>query len=221
MNESIRNQIAALEELRLPDLQSRYAEVLGEETRAPNRAFLIRRITEALEAQAATEPEPPPDDAAAEPDEAERSEASLGPTAAPPEPEALIAMEPTATPNDEATPTAIKLSKLDLPTLQARYLEAVGRPTGSDDSAYLIWKIRQAEKGKIPVGPRPERRAAVDAQEHRVLPLRMDAELVARLDEARERLGLKSRMDLFRRALQSYLSTAGEHEVAALFALET
>lgn len=50
MNDSIRTQIEALHDMRLPELQARYAEVLGEETRAPNRTFLIRRITEALEA---------------------------------------------------------------------------------------------------------------------------------------------------------------------------
>ena len=36
MNKEIRKQVKALEKLRLPELQARYAEVLGEETRAPN-----------------------------------------------------------------------------------------------------------------------------------------------------------------------------------------
>jgi metal-responsive CopG/Arc/MetJ family transcriptional regulator len=53
-----------------------------------------------------------------------------------------------------------------------------------------------------------------------VLPLRMEADLVAKLDEARERLGLKSRMELFRRALGVYLEGAGEAEVGALFGAE-
>jgi Tfp pilus assembly PilM family ATPase len=39
------------------------------------------------------------------------------------------------------------------------------------------------------------------------------------MDEARVRLGLKSRMDLIRRALHAYLDQAGEREVAALFAV--
>jgi hypothetical protein len=47
-----------------------------------------------------------------------------------------------------------------------------------------------------------------------VLALRMEADVVARLDEARERLGLKTRMDLFRKSLADYLAAAGEHEVA-------
>jgi len=54
----------------------------------------------------------------------------------------------------------------------------------------------------------------------KVLPLRMEADLVAQLDEARERLGLKSRMELFRRALHAFLGEQGEAEIAALFAAE-
>ena len=38
------------------------------------------------------------------------------------------------------------------------------------------------------------------------------------LDEARERLGLSSRMELLSRAVQSYLDQQSEAEVAALFA---
>jgi metal-responsive CopG/Arc/MetJ family transcriptional regulator len=48
----------------------------------------------------------------------------------------------------------------------------------------------------------------------------MDAELVAKLDEARERLGLKSRMELLRRSIHLFLAREGEAEVAALFAPE-
>ena len=34
-----------LDRLRLPELQQRFRDVIGEETRCPNRTFLIRRIT--------------------------------------------------------------------------------------------------------------------------------------------------------------------------------
>ncbi|MEZ4265477.1 MAG: ribbon-helix-helix protein, CopG family [Myxococcota bacterium] len=104
--------------------------------------------------------------------------------------------------------------------LQARYVEVVGRPTGSTNASYLIWRVRQAEKGKIPVGPRAARTSDGETVEFKVLPLRMEAELVAKLDEARERLGLKSRMDLFRRALGVYLEGAGEVEVGKMFGAE-
>jgi len=335
MNETTRTQIAALEDLRLPELQTRYAEVLGEATRTPNRRFLIRRITEALLAR--TEGESPAPAASSEPatpsatppatetatplatvsassldvEEARRVimenvdpmgydtaeqyvEECYGQVAPEAMPGLLIeaaqiildnaaaaeptdgAVEPLRSPethcescgqllvdgrcsdceqrnaldeqrrdDDQTMPAtatvdrptesadaapapapstepaaAPKLTKLDVPALQARYLEVVGRATGSDDRRYLIWKIRQAEKSKVPVGPRQERTEAAEPQDHKVLPLRMEAELVAKLDEARERLGLKSRMELIRRALHAYLAAAGEHEVAVLFAPE-
>src|SRR5690606_3747782 len=113
-----------------------------------------------------------------------------------------------------------RLSKLSVPELQALYVEVVGRPTGSSHKRYLIWKVRQAQKGRIPVGPRGNRRADGEAVDFKVLPLRMEADLVTRLDEARERLGLKSRMELFRRALHAFLGEQGEAEIAALFAAE-
>ena len=56
MNDTIRTQIEALDSMRLPDLQTRYAEVLGEETRCPNKRWLVRKITEALEASAGDGP---------------------------------------------------------------------------------------------------------------------------------------------------------------------
>ena len=114
----------------------------------------------------------------------------------------------------------MKLTKLSVAELQARYREVVGRDTGSSAKNYLIWKIRQAEKGRIPVGPRRSRRAEGEAADFKVLPLRMEADLVTQLDEARERLGLKSRMELMRRSLHAFLLEAGEVRVAELFAPE-
>ena len=193
MNKEIRKQVKALEKLRLPELRARYAEVLGEETRAPNRTYLIRRITEALEARVAAAP-------------VEAAQQTEETAAASPE-------------TGDATET--KLSKLPIAELQARYLEVVKRPTSSVHRRYLIWKIREAQKGRIPVGPRGNsRRADGEALDFKVLPLRMEAELVTQLDEARERLGLKSRMELFRRSLHAFLLEAGEVRVAEMFAPE-
>ena len=227
MNDTIRTQIEALDGMRLPDLQTRYAEVLGEETRAPNRKFLIRKITEALEARG--------DDAPAE--------ATPAPTQAPTPEEATDAATTEPTPQDGAVATdatepapqdaatedgdgaeeagaETRLTKLSVPELQALYLEVVGRETGSAHKRYLVWKIRQAQKGRIPVGPRGRRRADGEAPDFKVLPLRMEADLVTQLDEARERLGLKNRMDLFRRSLHAYLLEAGEVRVAEMFAAD-
>ncbi|MFZ5787406.1 MAG: ribbon-helix-helix protein, CopG family [Acidobacteriota bacterium] len=204
MNKEIRKQVKALEKLRLPELRARYAEVLGEETRAPNRTYLIRRITEALEARAAEAPEPA---------ETESQEAPV---------ETAQHTEETAAASAESgDATETKLSKLPIAELQARYLEVVGRGTSSVHRRYLVWKIREAQKGRIPVGPRGNgRRADGEPLDFKVLPLRMDSELVAKLDEARERLGLKSRMELLRRSIHLFLAREGEAEIAALFAPE-
>lgn len=119
----------------------------------------------------------------------------------------------TATASESAAEA--KLSKMTVSELQQKYLDVVGRPTGSSHRRYLIWKIREAEKGRIPVGPRNRRDPGEPAPEYVILPVRIEADLARRLDGARERLGLKSRMDLFRRALAAYLANAGETDLAA------
>jgi hypothetical protein len=195
MNKNNTKRMKAMEELRLPELQARFHDIVGEPTRSPNKKFLLRRIAEALEAQGQEAAAAAPVDAA--------------------EP------EPTPAPSDDAATFTDgkekKLSKLSVEELQSLYTEVVGRDTGSSDRRYLIWKIREAKKGRIPVGPVRRRNADGDAPDMKVLPLRMEADVVARLDEARERLGLKTRMDLFRKSLADYLAAAGEHDVAQLF----
>jgi hypothetical protein len=187
MSKSTKKEIEKLASMKVNELQAKFAEVTGETTRSPNKTFLIRRITEAMQAAEANEPEA--DAPAAEPE-----------TDAP----------------AEAAPAREKLTKLDVPTLQARYREVVGRDTGSSNSAYLIWKIREAQKGRIPVGPR--RSAHREGVTFKVLPLRMESDLVDKLDEAWKRQGLHSRMDLFRKSLQAFLQNAGEADVAAMLA---
>ena len=161
MNDATRSTLDALASLRLPELQARFAEVVGEPTRSPNKKFLLRRIGEALAAR-----------------------------------------------EQEAMPTTaiakVRLTKLTVAELQAKYREVVGRETGSTDSAYLVWKLRQAQKGRIRVGP-IERRATVDAAHVKVLPLRMTAAEVEALDDARKRLGFKSRTAMIRKAIESML----------------
>ena len=238
MNDSIRTQIESLDSLRLPELQARYAEVLGEETRCPNKRYLIRRITEALEAGggepaatgtadvevaedapaeavAETQDEAPTETTEAQADEAATAsdtDGDAGDDADQPE-------EPEAA-GDASAGNGTRLTKLSVPELQALYLETVGRPTSSGNKRYLVWKVRQAQRGRIPVGPRGRRHGDGPAPDYKVLPLRMEAELVAQLDEARERLGLRSRMELFRRSLHAFLLEAGEVRVAEMFAPE-
>lgn len=193
-----KKQIANLDKMKLNELQSKYAEVIGEKTRSPNRKFLIRKITEALQA----------------------ASGSVGEKAA--SPSASAAAETAVATNTTAAPVAEqvaeivpeKLTKLTVPELQARYLEVVGRSTGSSDKPYLIWKIREARKGRIAVGPR--KNAQREGVTFKILPLRMEATVVDKLDEAWKRQGLHSRMDLFRKSLHDYLAGVGEDEVAAL-----
>ena len=92
--------------------------------------------------------------------------------------------------------------------------EILQRTTRSTSKSYLIWKIRQAQQGKVPIGPR----SRGEGVEHKVLPVRVPATAVADLDESWKRLGIKSRTEFFRRAVHAYLESEGEADSAALFA---
>jgi hypothetical protein len=106
--------------MKLNELQAKFAEVTGETSRSPNKAFLIRRISEALQAASA--------------------KAGKAPEA--------VAPDAELTAQTERAVAGGKLTRLEVPELQARYLEVVGRPTGSTNKAYMIWKIREAQKGR-------------------------------------------------------------------------
>src|SRR5690606_23453509 len=125
MNNDNKKRIKAMEGLRLPDLQAKFQEIVGEATRSPNKKILLRRIAEALEAQ-------------------EREAAEAASAVEETEPAAAE----TATANGEP-----KLTKLSVEELQQLYTEVVGRNTGSSDKRYLVWKIREAKKGRIKTGP--------------------------------------------------------------------
>jgi len=154
-------------------------------TRSPNKTFLIRKITEGLQARVGGDAKNPGTKA---------TKASAG---------------------KASSPAVEKLTRLDVPELQARYLEAVGRPTGSANKAYLIWKIHEAKKGRIPVGPRKNARR--EGVTFKVLPLRMEADVVKKLDEAWRSRGIKNRTEFFRGALGHYLKHLGAKDTAALF----
>jgi len=67
-------------------------------------------------------------------------------------------------------------------------------------------------------GASPRKSAYREGVTFKVLPLRMESDLVDKLDEAWRRQGLHSRMDLFRKSLQAFLANAGEADVAAMLA---
>jgi hypothetical protein len=223
MTDNVQTRLAALSELRLPELQARFAEIVGEETRCPNRTFLLRRIAETLGAEApelaaASEPDAPTEACEAAPSSPPEAASEAIDAADPSEAEtevapAVEASEAEAVPTTSATDALANDPEID--ALRARYVAVVGRPTGSRDKRYLLWKIRLASQGKVPVGPVGRRSPGEPAVEHKVLPLRMPAETVEALDDVWRRRGLKSRMELFRHALDQYLSGLGEAAAAA------
>jgi hypothetical protein len=181
-----------LETMRLPDLQARFQAVVGEPTRCPNRTFLIRRIREAL---------------------AESKSAKAATARTPKEARAKKSAETTA------RSARGRFTSMTIEELQAQYTSAVGRPTGSTDRRYLTWKIREAEKGRVPIGPRATRTADQEAQtDVKILPLRLDASAVERIDSAWRNAGMKSRMEFFRRALGHFFRHLGLRDAATLFA---
>lgn len=92
-------------------------------------------------------------------------------------------------------------------TAQLRSLREQRR-TFPTEGAQLRFSLEcQMERGLMPVGSEP--RVAHGADDILVLPLRMPARVVERMDEARRRLGLASRAELFRRARHRYLSSPG------------
>ena len=203
MNKAIKKQIKELGELKLPALWERYAEIVGEETKAPNKTYLIRRIVAALENQAAREE-------------------TVEETQVQDQPEPVESPIETAEERVEnETETSEQTEDISIEQLRERYREVVGRETGSRHSGYLKWKIRQAEQGKIPVGPTRTRRGDATPRDFKVLPVRLEAVLVDKLDEAWQRQGLGSRTELFRVSLQSYLSEIGEHKVAEMLSVST
>ncbi|HBQ18906.1 MAG TPA: hypothetical protein DEF51_49865, partial [Myxococcales bacterium] len=137
MSKKIDNVMAKLADRRLPELRAKYEEVLGESTRAPNKTYLLRRIREGLEAKEA---------------EAKQTRKGRGTKAA------KKASKAKAGGAARKERESDGLTKLTVEELQERYLQEVGRETGSDNKGYLIWKIRMARAGKVRIGPARERK---------------------------------------------------------------
>jgi hypothetical protein len=110
-----------------------------------------------------------------------------------------------------------RFKELSVEQLRAKYVEVVGRPSGSSAKGYLVWKIREAEKGHVKVGPRVSRRREGEATDMRILPLRLEAGVVDKMDEAWRERDIPNRMEFFRRALGHYLKHLGATAAAAAF----
>ena len=183
--------------LGLPALWERFKEATGETTKSPNKKFLVRRIEEALAARAVV------------PALVEESTRSA---------RATSTAEPETTLADSTPPKPRgRFAAMTIEELQTKYLEVVGRATGSDDRRYLIWKIREAEKGRINVGPRKTRARDGEPLDVKILPLRLEADVADKMDEAWRAKGIKNRMEFFRGAIGHYLAHLGARDAAALF----
>jgi hypothetical protein len=108
-----------------------------------------------------------------------------------------------------------RFASMTIEELQQKYLEAVGRSTASEHRGYLKWKIREAERGRVPTGLRTPRTPG-EQRPMRVLPLRIEVDAVEQMDAAWRARGIKSRTAFLRKALGSYLVELGAPEAARL-----
>ncbi len=168
--------------------------------------------TETPESAATTETEGTADTATTRPDAASTTESEA--TAATAE------ARPAVAPGRRRRAPRGAYRTMTVPELREAYVAIVGRPTESTDRNYLIWKIREAEKGRVPVGPREDRKRkntrADDTMQ--ILPLRASSQQVQALDLAWKSAGLKSRMHFLRAAIKRELKRLGAPEAAELFA---
>ena len=102
---------------------------------------------------------------------------------------------------------------LSVKQLQAMYLEVVGRETGSRDAAYLVWKVREAKAGRVPVGPRTVHAAA----DMTTLPFRVPIAASEAMDEVWRARGTRSRNRFLEEAVERHLAALGETKAAKLF----
>jgi len=117
-------------------------------------------------------------------------------------------------------PTPKRKRDMTIDDLRAEYARVIGRETGSTDRRYLLWKLSEAGKGKITVGP-VQKRAARDKADMQVLPLGLLRETTRLLDAAVAASGAKSRSAFIRAALIEKLrAIGGSNAEAAATALD-
>jgi hypothetical protein len=123
----------------------------------------------------------------------------------------------------DMTTEATSKSKRDMTIeeLRAEYLRVIGRETDSTDRRYILWKLNEAAKGKIKIGP-VEKRPARDKADMQVIPISLLRETTRLLDAAIKAAGIKSRSAFVRTAmidkLQGIKSTESENAADALAA---
>lgn len=121
--------------------------------------------------------------------------------------------EPTSAPPADAASEGgrRRWKALSVAELQALYAEKVGRPTGSDDRGYMIWKIREAEKGNVPVGP--VSRKLFDGPTTPIT-IKFEDAFLESLDAAAKDDGFKTRLAYVRDLMSKGLEVRGRSELA-------
>ena len=226
--------------LQLPhaDVRARYQAMFGEPPRSPNKVWMINQMeehgarrAESEESRAASRGAPSRKrttrlargpatvadeafDAATAAGAAPECEAAPSPEAEAPEEASLAGTAP-----DSATQELGRYRSMTVEDLRRLYEEKVGRTTQSVDQPYLIWKITQAEKGKIRLGrvAPGQRREGTLAGADKTLPLTLTAAAVAAVDGAWARTGFPNRMSFMRTAIREALLRRGESDAAAHF----
>jgi hypothetical protein len=117
----------------------------------------------------------------------------------------------------KSKPSRARFKELSVDELREKYVEVLGRPSGSESRPYLIWKIREAEKGNVPVGPRATRKRESEPGDMRVLPLRLEVSAVDKMDAAWRERRIPNRMEFLRQALAHYLKHLGASAAAQAF----
>lgn len=113
-----------------------------------------------------------------------------------------------------------RFTDMSVEQLQRLYVETVGRPTTSTDRRYLEWKLREAAKGRITVGP-IARNGISEGGEMMTLPWRIPRALVEAMDEGWRTLHFKNRSAFLAAAVGSLFESKGQRALAARFGVET
>lgn len=112
-----------------------------------------------------------------------------------------------------------RFTDMSVEQLQALYVETLGRPTTSTDRRYLEWKLREAAKGRVTVGP-IARSGISEGGEMMTLPWRIPRALVEAMDEGWRTLHFKNRSAFLAAAVGSLFESKGQRALAARFGVE-
>lgn len=128
----------------------------------------------------------------------------------------------TSTSSDEREPALVadraapkqRWRDLSVHELRSLYEAKVGRSTGSTDRGYLILKIRAAEKGLCPTGPRAPRRSGPTT----AVTILFGDDVLAELDTTAKADGFRKRLPYLRVLFSEALAARGHAALAGRLA---